>query len=153
MSKLFNRKKAFYPTLALLVLMSACKKNSDSGSGGGSAAQLIPATTGWQLVSSVPYQNTVSGLEGQNSMTPYDLTLIGNDLALLYSDNYKLFAVNGHTIMKLKLNNGAVDFRNAIKLNYDRGGSAIQLHHFIPGSFTTIFPCLPVPCNDEAPRV
>lgn len=140
MPKVFNRKTLFYPTLVLLVLMSACKKNNDTdGNGGGGSAQLIPAKTGWQTVSTIPYQNAVSGFEGANSMTPYDLTLVGNELALLYSDNYKMFAVDGHTIMKVMLNNGAVDVKTkAIKLNYDRGGNAVQIHRFIPGSFTTV---------------
>jgi len=132
-------KKTVYSILALLLLLPACKKSDNTDTGTGSSAQLIPAATGWQRVCSIPYQNAVSGFAGENAMTPYDLTMVGNELALLYSDDYKMFGVDGHTVMKLMLNNGTVNAKaNAVKLNYDRGGNAVQVHRFIPGSFTTI---------------
>jgi hypothetical protein len=134
-------KKFFYPFIALVVMLLSCSKEDDANTNTniGSSDQLIPASTGWERVSSVPYQNAVSGLAGANSMTPYDLSLVGDELALLYSDNYKFFAVNGHTVMKLMLNNGNVDVKTkAVKLNYDRGGNAIQIHRFIPGTFSTL---------------
>lgn len=132
-------KKALYPILALLVLVSACKKTDDKEDGGGSSAQLIPASTGWQRVCSVPYLNSVSGFPGENSMTPYDLTMVGNELALLYSDDYYITGGDHHIIRKLMLNDGTVDAKNkAVRLDYDRGADATQLHRFIPGSFTTI---------------
>lgn len=131
--------RIFYSFIALLVVVSACNKGNDAGPGNGTQDQLIPASTGWRTVSSVPYVNTVSGEEGKNAMTPYDLTMTGNELALLYSDDYQMSGVGRHTIMKLMLNNGTVDAKaKAVTLNYDRGANDLQVHRFIPGTFTTL---------------
>jgi hypothetical protein len=129
--------KICYTLFAILLFATACKKTGDTEKNTGSDP-LIPASTGWERVSMVPYQNRVSGLPGKNAMTPYDLALIGNDLALLYSDDYKLSGVNGHSVMKLMLTEGTVNTANAVKLNYDRGDNGTQVHRFIPGSFMTL---------------
>ncbi len=130
-------RKTLYAALALIILATACKKEEKGDDP--SSAQLIPASTGWQRVSTIPYQKIVSGLPGNYAMTPYDLTSVGNELALLYSDDYKLFAVDGHIIMKLMLNDGPVDAAaKAVRLNYGRYNNAHPVYRFVPGSFTTI---------------
>lgn len=127
---------------AFLLLATACNKSNDgsgSDSGNETFAPLIPASTGWERVSVIPYQQLISGFAGQNKMTPYDMTSVGSNITLIYSEDYKMYGVDGHNIMKLMLTNGTVDAKGkAVKLNYDRGGNATQVHRFIPGSFTTI---------------
>lgn len=133
--------KALYVILVITTFLQSCIKHNDStpGNTGTKSSTLLPASTGWQTVSTIPFMQPAAGLPGSYAITPYDITYNNGQLALLYSEDYKLSGVDGHNIFKLKLTNGRVDAKNtAVQLNYGRFQNAKPVYHFIPGSFTTV---------------
>lgn len=130
-------KKTTYILLSLLLLAGACKKNKDAAKDDSGAASLINPSTGWEKVSAIPYKGLVLGFEGSHAMTPYDLAVVDNQLALLYSEDYKMTGVQGTICYKVKFTPGAA-MGESVPLQ--RGGySFCYSSRFIPGSFTPVY--------------
>jgi hypothetical protein len=120
----------------IAVSLSSCKKNDDKNDPTNNTL-LIPASTGWTKVGTVPYSNTIAGLPGGNAMTPYDLAVVDNQLALLYSEDYKLPGVQGHKTFKVKFAPGS---SIPASTPLQRGGwSFCYSSRFIPETFTPVY--------------
>lgn len=124
--------------MACAVLMGACKKN-DPGNGGGDTGNsnpLINPVSGWTKVGAIPFRGLVTGFNGSHAMTPYDLAVVDNQLALLYSEDYQLTSYQATKPYKVKFTPGGTIPEST---PLQRGGwSFSYLTRFIPGSFTTV---------------
>lgn len=128
-----------YAVLAFLMLASACKKNTPPSveSENGSSGSLINESTGWKKVGTIPFIHAVSAFAGSYAMTPYDLAVVDNQLALLYSEDYKMTGVQGTLTYKVKFTPGSA-IPASTSLN--RGGWAFCYStRFIPGTFTPVY--------------
>lgn len=130
-------KKITYLLVALLLFAGACKKSKDAAKNDSGAAWLINPSTGWEKVGVIPYKGMVLGFEGSHAITPYDLAVVDNQLALLYSEDYKMTGVQGTICYKVKFTPGAA-MGESVPLQ--RGGySFCYSSRFIPGSFTPVY--------------
>lgn len=131
-------KKVFYPFLVVLSLfIVACKKTDSGNNGTDDKTALIPSSTGWTKVASIANLKAVSGLPGGYAMTPYDLAVVDNQLALLYSEDYKLSGTQGHRVYKVKFAPGATI---PASTPLQRGGWNFNyISRFIPESFITVY--------------
>jgi hypothetical protein len=78
-----------------------------------------------------------TGLPGSHAITPYDLAVVDNQLALLYSEDYKLSGLHGHKAYRLKFTPGSTI---PASIPLQRGGwSFCYSSRFIPGSFTPVY--------------
>jgi hypothetical protein len=130
-------KNIIYAALVFLTLASACKKNSTKKENESTTGSLINESTGWKKVGAIPAIHAVSAFEGSYAITPYDLAVVDNQLALLYSEDYKMSGVQGHKTYKVKFNPGsAIPASTPLQ----RGGwSFCYSSRFIPGSFTPVY--------------
>ncbi|WP_316791674.1 hypothetical protein [Pedobacter frigoris] len=133
-----KNKNIAYAALAVLMLTGACKKNNASGEGeNASSGSLINESTGWKKVGTIPFIHAVYAFAGSNAITPYDLTVVDNQLALLYSEDYKMTGVQGTLTYKVKFTPGSA-IPASIPLK--RGGWAFFYStRFIPGTFTPVY--------------
>lgn len=133
-------KKSIYLAIVALLFASACKKNGvDDGNDNNTAGSspLISSSTGWIKTNTIPYSKTTSGFVGENAMTPYDLAVVDNQLALMYSEDYKLSGMQGNKMFKVKFAPGATV---PASLPLQRGGwNFSYISRFIPGSFTPLY--------------
>ncbi len=133
-----KNEKIIYVAFAFLMLATACKKgNTPDKRETGSSDPLIHESTGWEKVGAIPFINAVSAFEGSHGMTPYDLAVVDNQLALLYSEDYKMTGVQGTKTYKVKFTPGDVIPQST---PLQRGGWAFcYSSRFIPGSFTPVY--------------
>ncbi|SDL15154.1 hypothetical protein SAMN04487898_115129 [Pedobacter sp. ok626] len=134
-----NFKNITYAALAFLIVVAACKKNKNAPdeSKNGSSGPLINESTGWKKVGTIPFIHAVSAFAGSYAMTPYDLAVLDNQLALLYSEDYKMTGVQGNLTYKVKFTPGS-PIPASIPLQ--RGGWAFcYSSRFIPGTFTPVY--------------
>lgn len=125
--------------MALLLLAAGCSSaDTDSNNGnGGQGSALLKTSTGWTRTATIPFSASVTGFEGSHAITPYDLTTVGNELALVYSEDYKLTGMQGHKVFKVKFAPNAGTVTGAVPLQ--RGGYGFcHSTRFIPECFTTI---------------
>lgn len=126
-------------TVAMLAAVSCKKGSKNINNNDADNEPLIAASTGWQRVSTIPYMNSRSGLPGSHAMTPYDVTTADGEIALLYSEDFKLQGLDGHNFFKLKVPSGTANPKaNAEQLSYSRAGTAAPVYRFVPESFTTM---------------
>ncbi|MCK7559998.1 hypothetical protein MKQ70_35780 [Chitinophaga sedimenti] len=132
-------KRITYALFSLLVVATgACTKTKDADKKGeGASGPLISASSGWKKVGAIPFIGAVTGFEGSQAITPYDLSVVDNQLALLYSEDYKLTAVQGTKPYKVRFTPGsAIPASTPLQ----RGGySFCYSSRFIPGSFNTVY--------------
>lgn len=130
--------------IAGLVSASSCKKKENNAVDPVvTSTPLIPATTGWEKVGTVKYTYTNTGFAGQNSMEPIELMKVGDQVQLLYTENYRLTGVDGRTVYKGRYTAGSNDTMQLTKLNLAANGDEStyggkHYPHFIPGTFTAI---------------
>ncbi|RYD99409.1 MAG: hypothetical protein EOP54_04100 [Sphingobacteriales bacterium] len=130
-------KTLFYPFLILLLFAGACKKTRNNNKNNYNNSSLIPSSSGWTKVASIANLKAVSGLPGGYAMTPYDLAVVDGQLALLYSEDYKLSGVQGHRVYKVKFTPGGT---LPASIPLQRGGwNFSYVSRFIPESFTTVY--------------
>ncbi|WP_316833037.1 hypothetical protein [Pedobacter aquatilis] len=125
-------------SLLLLLLISACKKGAfETEAEKNQSGPLINESSGWKKVGTIPFIGAESALPGSRAITPYDLSVTGNQLALLYSEDYKLYAVQGNKTYKVKFTPGeAIPAPTGLQ----RGGYAFcYSSRFIPGSYTPVY--------------
>jgi len=132
--------KRAYPVIIFLatVFASSCKKNDtpDPDDDGGSASSLVPSSTGWQKVGTIPYTSAVIGLDGGHSITPYDITPSGDGVAVVYSENFKFSGTTGATYYKTRVS-AAGTTEAATKVEFVKASTVsetIQWMQFVPGT-------------------
>lgn len=125
--------------LLCAILAIACSKDDNEGnSGGGASGALLKSSSGWKKTGTIEYSASTTGFEGSQAMTPYDLASVGNELALLYSEDYKLTSYQGNKVFKVKFAPDAGNISGSIPLQ--RGGySFCTSTRFIPGSFNPVY--------------
>lgn len=129
-------KKIIYILSAMLLFAGSCKKNNGNNNPADNTA-LLPAATGWVKAGTIPWSNTHLGFEGAHAMTPYDLAVVDNQLALLYSEDDKMSGTQHNWMYKTKFNPGtAIPESTPLK----RGGYAQWYSsRFVPGTFTPVY--------------
>lgn len=132
-------KTKYYSIIAFALLAMACSKDDGESDGnGGSSGALIKEATGWQRVGTVPYTSSTLGFEGSQAMTAYELATVGNELALIYSEDYRLSSVQGNNVFKVKINPANGNLTESTPLQ--RGGYAFcHSTRFVPGTFTPVY--------------
>gem|GEM_PF-5839868 len=129
-------KNTVLAALSCALLVSACTDKQDDTQPA-TATPLIDPATGWTTVGTIPFRGLVTGLPGTHAMTPYDLAVVDNDLALLYSEDYQLSGVQATKSYKVRFAPGS-PIPESTPLQ--RGGWAFSyLSRFVPGSFTPVY--------------
>ena len=113
--------------LAAFVAFSACDKeepiNPDS-----SDALLLDPSTGWQHVMSI---------ENSGALSAYDMTLAGQEIAVLYGSLPSGAAASQFYKVKFKENDVAAP--DGTRLDFSTSGKTIYNSQFIPNSFIPVF--------------
>ena len=138
------RKFAFYVIVVFAAGLSlySCKKNKSSGPAS-SFTPLLPASSGWQKVGTVKYTYTTVGFSGYNKMTPEELQKVGDELHILYSEDYQLSGVIGRDFYKGHLKPGTNDTAAITKLVMGSGTnrdtySGLFQQRLVPGTADAI---------------
>ncbi len=132
------RTKIHSIVIVALLAMSCSKDEGGDNGGGGTSGSLLGSAAGWEKVGTIPFSAGILGFEGSHAMTPYDLASVGNELALIYSEDYKMTGVQGNNMFKVKFAPGAGNITGATPLV--RGGYAFCTStRFIPGSFNPVY--------------
>lgn len=102
---------------------------------------LLDPETGWEHVMTIPYEKPTTAQAGNDWITAYDMTLIGNEIGVLYSANYYLGEkgpVRQFHKVKFKENDSDVD--SGIRLDVMGTTSRTTFHsQLIPNSLIPVF--------------
>jgi len=137
--------KQFLLTMFIAASFAACKKSGGAAGGDAPApGDMLLSNTGWEKVATIPYQKSTLGIQGFNAMKAYDLTKVGNDIAILYSEDYRFQTNLSSNYFKVKYTPGqGLGKPVAASFTYVQTGSeATQCLRFVPGTynaFNTIF--------------
>lgn len=75
--------------LSILVTIASCEEEvSKQENQNQSESWLLDPETGWEHVMTIPYEKPATALDGNDWLTAYDMTLIGDEIGILYSANY-----------------------------------------------------------------
>lgn len=117
--------------LAVLATFSSCKKESKEESSNQNQSEnwLLDPSTGWQHVMSI---------ENDKSLCVYDMTLIGQEIGVLYGT---LVYTDGpkSEFYKTKFKENDVRAADAVKLGFSTIGKTIYHSQFIPNTFIPVF--------------
>ena len=83
--------KKFIILLLVIIIITSCEEDVDTPEVvNQSDGWLIAPETGWKHVMTIPYEKPSAAREGNDWLSAYDMTLIGDEIGILYSANYYL---------------------------------------------------------------
>lgn len=131
---------------ALLGFSSAffsCKKNAENPASISNYAPLVPASSGWEKIGLIKYSYQNMGFYAYNDIRPVDMQKSGNEVFVLYSEDYRFSGTIGKQFYKARFTPGSGDTAVSTKLNMSSGTNrdtyfGLWKQQLLPGSFTAI---------------